>query len=56
MNYESINEQYSNGNTFFKLKYGFENKTKELEKFMWENKKAKIKKIKPTKQAKSPIF
>jgi CRISPR-associated protein Cmr2 len=56
MNYESINEQYSNGNTFFKLKYGFENKTKELEKFMWENKKAKIKKNKTYQTGKIPNF
>jgi len=41
MNYESINQQYSNNDIFFKLKYGLKNKTKELEKFMWINKKVK---------------
>jgi len=44
MNYESINQQYSSGNTFFKLKYGFENKTEELEAFMWSYKQDRGKK------------
>jgi len=41
MNYEAINQNHYD--TFSKLKYGFENKIKELEKFMWKNKKKKIK-------------